>query len=77
MAIPLVDVAALRSPTATAARDAADAALHAALGEVGFAYLSGAAVPTALTEAVRHCSRAFFVRTHSPHHNNRPQVNCC
>ena len=59
--IPLVDVSALVSGrTASPARDAADAALHAALRDVGFAYISQHAVPLELIAEVRRCSQAFF-----------------
>ena len=57
--IPLIDIQALDGPD-TPARDAADAALHDALKDIGFAYITGHGLAEAQIEQVREVSKTFF-----------------
>ncbi|MEM7173510.1 MAG: 2-oxoglutarate and iron-dependent oxygenase domain-containing protein [Pseudomonadota bacterium] len=61
--IPVIDLEILRRKGDGQA-DHADLArgLHAALKDVGFAYLVGHGVPTSLRDALLHQARAFFAR---------------
>ncbi len=57
--IPQIDIRALAGSD-TPARRAADAALHGALKDIGFAYVSGHGIADAEIERVRDTGKAFF-----------------
>jgi isopenicillin N synthase-like dioxygenase len=57
--IPLIEIQAMAG-TESAARHIADEALHAALKDIGFAYVAGHGIGDVEIERVREISKAFF-----------------